>query len=176
MTLGVDEGSEFMSSVSSCILLWMLLALLKINFRFSTSALQLVLISEDGVKIGAWGFNWIDVKFSCWCTWSGLCFSVVIHDELMRVEVWRISVSGLPSLGGISMGGRLCCPAKILHQDCLPPRRLPPKLTSEQIFYQIALILEIYKKSPSRFCSDSTLLVLLRRNRYQCLPQIVRTF
>ena len=100
MTSGVDEGSEFMSSVSSFFLLWMLLALVKINFRFSTFALQLVLISEDGVKVGAWGFNWIDVKFSCWCTGSGLCFSVVIHDELMRVEVWRISVSGVPSLGG----------------------------------------------------------------------------
>ena len=24
----------------------------------------------------------------------------MIHDELMRVEVWRISVSGQPSLGG----------------------------------------------------------------------------
>ena len=57
MTSGVDEGSEFMSSVSSSILLWMLLALVKINFRLSTFALQLVLISEDGVKVGALGFN-----------------------------------------------------------------------------------------------------------------------
>ena len=57
MTSGVDEGSEFMSSVSSCILLWMLLALVKINFRLSTFALQLVLNSEDGVKVGALGFN-----------------------------------------------------------------------------------------------------------------------
>ena len=75
----------------------------------------------------------------------------MIHDEFMRVVVWGISVSGSPSFGGNFQGRAVMLSGQKSLSRMFAASASSAETTGEQILYQIALISEIYKKTPHVF-------------------------